>query len=179
MVGVPRPPSPALGEEHGRQPHPLDQLEQTVLLAVPDRPLGAGEDRVVVGEHGAGASLAEEVAVDAAGAGDEAVGRGALEQLGKLAAGPLGGDRQPAVLDEAARVDEVVDVLARGAPAGGMAALDGLGARLVAGQRPPLQRLGQVGPLLSRSALRGLRFGSISSHRRSLAYRRAPIALAA
>ena len=50
----PGPPAAALGEEDGRQPHPLDQLEEAVLLAVAERPLGAGQDRVVVGEHRAG-----------------------------------------------------------------------------------------------------------------------------
>ena len=54
VVGVARPPSAALGEEHGRQPHPLDQLEEAVLLAVAERALGPGEHRVVVGEDRAG-----------------------------------------------------------------------------------------------------------------------------
>ena len=100
----------------------------------PQRALGAGEDRVVVGEDGAGAVLlAEQLAVDAGGSGDQAVGRGPLEQLAHLAAAPLGGDREPAVLDEAPGVDQILDVLAGGAAAALVAALDGLGPGLVAG----------------------------------------------
>ena len=68
VVGVARPPAAALGEEDGGQAHALDQLEEAVLLAVAEGALGAGEDRVVVGEHRAGGALAEEVAVDARGA---------------------------------------------------------------------------------------------------------------
>ena len=117
VVGVAGPPAAALGEEDRRQPHPLDQLEQAVLLAVADRALGAGEHRVVVGEHGAGGALAEQLAVDPGGAADQAVGGRARDQLVDLAPRPLGGDREAAVLDEAARVDEVGEVLARGAPA--------------------------------------------------------------
>ena len=49
-----------------------------------------------------------------------------------------------AVLDQAALVDEVGEVLARGAPAGGVAALDRLGAGVVAGQPPALEHLGEV-----------------------------------
>ena len=81
VVGVARTPSPALGVEHGRQPHPLDQLEEAVLLAVAQRPLGPGQHRVVVGEHGAGGALAEQLAVDPRGAGEQPVGRGALDQV--------------------------------------------------------------------------------------------------
>ena len=66
VVGVAGPAAAALGEEHRRQPHALDQFEQPVLLAVPVRALGAREHRVVVGQHRAGAALvAEQVAVDA------------------------------------------------------------------------------------------------------------------
>ena len=140
----PGPPAAALGEEDGRQAHPLDQLEQPVLLAVAERALGPGQHRVVVGEHRAGGALAEELAVDARGAGDEAVGRRARDQVVDLAAAALGGDREAPVLDEGAGVDEVGDVLARRAAAGRVAARDGLGAGRVLGQRPARQQLGQV-----------------------------------
>ena len=81
VVGVAGPPAATLGEEDGRQAHPLDQLEQAVLLAVPERALGAGEHRVVVGEDRAGGALAEQLAVDPRGAADQAVGRRALDQV--------------------------------------------------------------------------------------------------
>ena len=41
VVGVARSAAAAFGEEHGRQPHPLDELEQPVFLAVPEVALGA------------------------------------------------------------------------------------------------------------------------------------------
>ena len=129
-----RPPPPSAKKTVG-QPHALDQLEEAVLLAVAEGALGAGEDGVVVGEHGAGARLAEELAVDPGGAADQAVGRRLRDQVLDLAAAALGGDREAAVLDEGAGIDEVGDVLARGAAAGRVAALDRLGARLVVGQR--------------------------------------------
>ena len=110
----------------------------------PERALGAGQHRVVVGEHGAGGSLAEELAVDARGAADEAVGGGARDQVLELAAPALGGDREAPVLDEGAGVDEVGDVLARGAAAGGVAPLDRLGPRRVLGQRPARKHLVEV-----------------------------------
>src|SRR5581483_4257577 len=131
VVGVARPPPAALGEEDGREAHPLDQLEEAVLLAVADRPLRAGEDRVVVGEDGAGGAVAEELAVDPRRPGHQAVSGRALDQLPQLATPALGRDRVPAVLDEAARVDQVLDVLAGGPATGLMAALDGLRPRRV------------------------------------------------
>ena len=45
-----RPPPPS-ADEHDRQPPALGELEQPVGLAVVDHALGAGEHRVVVGEH--------------------------------------------------------------------------------------------------------------------------------
>ena len=56
----------------------------------------------------------------------------------------LRGDREAAVLDEAALVDEVGEVLARRARAARVASLDRLGPRLVAGQPPALEHLGEV-----------------------------------
>ena len=110
----------------------------------PDRALRAGEDGVVVGEDGARGALAVQVAVDPGRAGDQAVGGRAGDQLVLVAAHALGGDRETAVLDEAARVDQVVEVLARGARPEGVAFGDGLGPRLVAGEPAALERLGEV-----------------------------------
>ena len=83
-------------------------------------------------------------AVDPRGAGDQPVGRRPRDQLGGLAALPLGGDREAAVLDEAPGVDEVGEVLARGPRAARVAALDRLRPRLVGGQPPALEHLGEV-----------------------------------
>ena len=140
----PRAALPPLGEEHRRQLHALDQLEQAVLLLVAHRSLGAGEDRVVVGEDRAGGAVAELLRVDGADPRDQAVGGRALEQLAELAARPLGCDREPAVLDEAARVDQVGEVLARRSRAGGVAPLNRLGAGGVLGQRRGARALAQV-----------------------------------
>src|SRR5207244_9240766 len=111
--------------EHGRQAHPLDQLEQAVLLPVPEGPLRAGQHGVVVGQDRAGAPVAEQLSVDPGGAAYEAVRGRALDQLTKLAPCALRGDRERAVLDEAPGIDEVGDVLAGSPPARRMAALDG------------------------------------------------------
>ena len=48
LVGVTRPAAAALGEEHDRQAPAIDDLEETVFLAVPHRSLGSGEHGVVV-----------------------------------------------------------------------------------------------------------------------------------
>ena len=101
VVGVARAPAAALGEQHRGQAQALDQLEQAVLLAVADRALGAGQHRVVVGEHRAGGALAVQVAVDRApsrrSARRRACGRSAPSARAACA---LRGDREPAVLDE-------------------------------------------------------------------------------
>ena len=139
-------PAAALGEEHDRQPPPLGQLQHAVGLRVVDRALGAGEHGVVVGHarrSGRRAS-ANSVPLIAADAGDHAVGR---ELADHLLTGQPGARRQHelAVLDERARVAEVVDVLARRALAGAAALGDGVGPRLVERDRVPLEDLGQVG----------------------------------
>ena len=114
VVGVTGTPTAALGEEDGRQTHPLDQLEEAVLLAMAEGALGAGEDGVVVGEHGAGGAVAEEIAVHPSRPGDQAVGRASLAiRSSTLTAPALRGDRVAAVLDEAVGIDEVGDVLPR------------------------------------------------------------------
>ena len=52
-VGVARAPAAALGEEHDGEAQPLDELEEAVLLAVVHLALGAGQDGIVVRQHGA------------------------------------------------------------------------------------------------------------------------------
>ena len=66
------------------------------------------------------------------------------DQVLDLAPAALGGDREAPVLDEGAGVDEVLEVLPRGAPAGGVAAIDRLGPRRVLGQRPAAEDLVEV-----------------------------------
>ena len=124
-VDVARATAAALGEQHDRQPAPLGDLEQAVLLRVVAHPLGAREHHVVVGHRHA----AE--AVDLADAGDEAVGGGARDQLLARAPALLRREQQRPVLDEAALVEQVVEVLARGAPPALVPARDRVGARRV------------------------------------------------
>ena len=75
---------------------------------------------------------------------DQPVGGGLRDQVLELTPAALGGDREAAVLDQRAGIDEVGDVLASGAAAGGMASLDRFAARLVAGQRLALAQLAEV-----------------------------------
>ena len=102
------------------------------------------------------------------GAADQAVGRGAGDQLLELAAAALGGDREAPVLDEAARVDEVGDVLAGGAAAARVAPVDRVGPRRVLGQGAPAKDLGQVLP----PAVIGRRI-SLLLHAHTICFRRA------
>src|ERR1700753_3217943 len=115
-------------------------------------PLRPRQDRVVVGEDRAAGALAEELAVDRRGAADEAVGGGPGDQVVDRAPPALGGDRVAAVLDEAALVDQVGEVLARRPPARRVTLLDRIGPRPVLGQRPPRSQLGEVGALGRRAA---------------------------
>ena len=139
-VGVARPAAAALGEQDDRQPEPLHELEEAVLLAVVHLALGAGQDGVVVRQHGAA------IAVDATDAGDEAVGGRVGDEVLGAAARPLGGDDEPAVLLEAPGVAQVVDVLPRRPPAGPVAALGGGGTPGVERGGDARPQLGQLGP---------------------------------
>jgi hypothetical protein len=103
------------------------------------RALRPGEHGVVIGQHGAGA------AVDARRAGDEAVGRGARDQVVQIAAKPLRGDREAAVFDERPRVDQILDVSPRGVSVGSVPAFDGVGPGGVFGERATPQQFGVIG----------------------------------
>ena len=129
-VGVAGTAAAPFGEEHDGQALALGQLEQAVLLAVVLEALGAGQDRVVVRRHDDGS------AVDPSDAADQPVGRGPGDEVLDVAPPALGGDGQRGELHEAARVKEVLDVLAGGALAGAAPALDRIGAgRVVAPAR--------------------------------------------
>ena len=106
-VGVTRAPTPAFGEEDDRQAPALGDLEQPVLLLVAEEPLRAGEHGVVVRHRH------DRATVDRAHAADDAVGRGALDELLERAATALRGHDQRPVLDERSLVDEIGDVLPR------------------------------------------------------------------
>ena len=107
-VDVARPPAAALGEQHDGQSAPLGELEQPVVLQVPAHALRAREHRVVVGHDDGGSS------VDLGQPADQPVAGRARDQLLLRPPPLLRGEDQRLVLDEAARVDEVGDVLPRG-----------------------------------------------------------------
>ena len=143
-------------------------VEQAILLAVVHLALGAGQDGVVVGEHRAACLGAEELPVDPAEAGHQPVRRRVGHQVVEAAPGPLRRDDQAAVLLEAPRVAQVLDVLAGGAAAAGVAPLRRRRPARVGRRRHPGQELGQlrahaVGRLGPRQLLVGLgrprRFG--------------------
>ena len=117
-VGVPGPAAAALGEQHHRQPFPGGQLEDAVGLGVVAHALRPGQHGVVVGHHhGLGGGAPEPVRADGRQAGDQAVGRGVGDQVLLGAPAALRGNGQRAVFDEAAGIDQVGDVLPRGAAA--------------------------------------------------------------
>ena len=92
------------------------------------RALGARQHGGVIGhDDGARALLAELRAVDGAHARDHAVGRRVGDQVVHAASARLRGNGQRAVLDEAALIAKIGDVLARAAAALGMAFGHGLG----------------------------------------------------
>jgi hypothetical protein len=136
-VGVAGSTAASLGEQDHGQAGGLGQLEQAVLLAEVLHALGAGEDGVVVGHHD------HRSALDASDPADEPVGRRALDEVLHRAPSPLGRDHQRPVLDEAARIAQVGDVLASGALAGPAPLRDGVGAVLVEPDRVPVDDLGE------------------------------------
>ena len=78
-------------------------------------------------------------------AGDQAVGRGVADQIVDRAPPALGGDGERAVFDKGAVIDEIGDVLARGALVGLAAALDRGRAVFIERDGVPLDQFGQIG----------------------------------
>jgi hypothetical protein len=129
----------AFGEQHERPALACAKFEQAVALAVVEHALGAGEHGVVVGHH------RHRGAVDGAGAGDQAVGRGLPLQLVERPPAALCRHGKGAVLGEAAFIEEVGEVLARAAQAASMAARHRLRPRRVDEQRAASLQALQVG----------------------------------
>ncbi len=117
----------------------MRDAQQPVGLLVVAQTLRAGEHGGVVGEHGATDAL------DAGEAGEHAIGRRLADQLLDRAAPGLRRVGEGAVLDEAACVAQVGDVLARRAQAARVAARHRLGARGVAQQGFALAQFVQFG----------------------------------
>jgi hypothetical protein len=114
-VGIARASAPTLGEEHYREPPFRGKLEHPILLLVVHLALGAGHDRVIVGDHHAARrSGAEQPRVHGPDAGHDSVRRRHVDELCHAVLAPPGRDRERPVFDEAVRVAELRDVLARG-----------------------------------------------------------------
>jgi len=112
VIGVARPAAAALGEEHDRQAESLPPLEEAVPLRCPITP-GSRRGRC----SRTRAPRSERAPHRPArwftrASGDEPVGGCAAHEIVDAAASALCGDRQPPVLDEAAGITEVVEILA-------------------------------------------------------------------
>ena len=101
--------------------------QQPVGLVVVAHALGASQHGGVIGHHHGAAALGpKQRAVDAANAGDHAVGGRVGDQILFAAAAALRGHGQRAMLHERAFVTQVGNVFARSAPAQRVAFGDGL-----------------------------------------------------
>ncbi len=146
-VDIARTAATALGKQHHRQLLLQRQAQQAVGFLVVAHALGAGQHGGVIGHHhGAGRIGAKLRLVDAADAGHHAVSRGVALQVFLAAPAALGGHCQRAVLDKAARVTQVGDVLPRAAQAQRVALGHGLGPAGVQRQGLALLQAQQVGP---------------------------------
>ncbi len=124
-VGIARPAAAAFGIEHQGHAPVFRERQHAVDLLVVHVALRAREHGVVVGHDDAAPALGPELlGVDGRDAHDEAVGRRVLDEIVELAPAPLRRDRKAAILHERAVVDELRDILARGALIGVAAALD-------------------------------------------------------
>ena len=142
-VDVARPAAAALGEQHERQPLATHHLEESVCLLVTGRALRPGQDHHVVADDGNAAT------VDGPDAGDHPV-CGSRAISSSKARRPAVLRREAAPLVEAAGVEQVVEVLADGAPAATVDLRDRLGARLVGQQPLALSDLGELRPYVPR-----------------------------
>ena len=115
-VGVAGPATATFGKQHHWQPFSGGQIEDAVGFGMVAHALRSGQHGVVVGHHDRlGRRSPEPVRADRGQAGDQTVGRGVGDQVVFRAPAALRGNRQRAVLDEAVGVDQVGDVLPRGA----------------------------------------------------------------
>ena len=108
--------------------------------------LRAGQHGVVVGQDGAARDVGgEHLAVDPPDARDQTVGGRARDEVVQAAPARLRGERQRAVLDEAARVTEIVEVLPGGTPPCRVPLAHGSRSPLVPSAALALEHLGKVG----------------------------------
>lgn len=145
-VAIAGTPAAAFGEQHQWQPPLLGQTEQAVGLLVVHHPLGAGEHRVVVGQHQAARGLcAKAGGAHAAGAGHQAIGGAEFQQFFRGAPTTLGGQGEATVFAEAALIQQVEHVLPRGALAAPAPPRHRLRAAGIAQCGLAIQHFGEVG----------------------------------
>ena len=137
-VHITRAATSTLGKQHHRQPVLQGQAQHAVGLLVVAHALRARQHGSVVG-HGH-----HLVAVDAANAGDHAIGRGVLDQVFLASAAALCRNRQRAVFDETAGIAQVGHVLPRAAKALGVAFGHGFGAAGIQRESLAIQKALQV-----------------------------------
>ena len=139
-VGVAGPAAAAFGEEHDGSRMLLRQLEQPVLLLVVAQPLRAREHGVVV-RHRDRSDWPSTVPMPPT---SPSAGVRSISSC-ERSPPPLRGHDERRVLHEAAVVDEVGDVLARGALPGRTPARDGVGSTVIETDVVALDHLGEVG----------------------------------
>ena len=123
----------------------LGQREHAVDLLVVHVALGARQHGVVIGDHHAACAFGPEfLGVHRRNAGDQPVRRRVLDQVLDLAAAALRGNRKRAVFDKRAGIDELGNVLARGALVGLAPPLDCARPVLVTRDGMPRIQLGEI-----------------------------------
>lgn len=162
-VRVARSTASALGEDDHRQPPSSSDVEQPVLLRVPDDALGSGENGVVVGERH------DTSTVDGADATDKPIGGRPLDELLVAAPRPLCGDHERPVLDEGAGIEKRLEIFTCGSSSCVLAPGHGIRACRVERAFVAVEHAGQVRPLLD--VLRALHLhirldGGVDRHER-------------
>jgi hypothetical protein len=137
-----RPPPPSANSTTGSCS--AGPAQHAVGLLVVAHALRAGQHRGVVGHGTAVRDAGEETTIDAADAGDHAVGRGVLDQV-FLRRRRLCRHRQGAVFDKAAGVAQIGQILARAAQAQGMALGHSLGAAGILCESLAVHQAQQIG----------------------------------
>ena len=144
-IGVTGPPATAFREQDHRHPPAFGNADHAVRFAVVLLPLRARKHGVVIRHDGAARlRVAEQLAVDAAHAGDHAIRRAPFDEILLGPSLTLRRQDERAVLHERAVVHEVEHVFACCALSRAPPPLDRFGPCLVLGPRPPPQHKGKV-----------------------------------
>src|SRR5262249_50298109 len=122
-------------------------FEKSILLLVIARTLRARQHGIVVRDDCcAGPLLTEQLCVDRADTGDNSVAGRVLDEVLERTPPALRGEGERAVLDEASFVEEIREVLPRGALVGLASPRDGVGPILVEPETMAGNRFPEIGP---------------------------------